>query len=222
MSGHVRFLVLAAFGVMLVRVALSDLLYDYVGASSRPYVLVAGAVLATMGTVLWLVPVGSAPAAPASGWLVLAPIVALMLVPPPSEGALVGHHRHGAPPRGAAIVSELHGPDPVSLSVAAFVQRAVWAPRSLRGHVVRLVGFVADTRARTVVLARLSITCCAADAQQDDVDVRVGVGFAPDYARGEWLSVLGRYAGPSATDRFVPMLAAAEVASVATPPDPYD
>lgn len=215
---------LAMFGAVLVRLAASDRLLFYVKPSSRPHVVAAGAVLLVVGSIHWLC---AAPnhgrSMPRSGWLVLLPVLAIAMVAPPPQGVLVGSPRGGPPGRPGGVVEMLHGPEPVAMQLSELVVRAAWAPATLRGHVLRVLGFVASRHADALTLARLSITCCAADAQRDDIEVRLGDGVrAPPVPAGSWLEITGRFAGVSRRNEFIPVLVATGISAAAAPANPYD
>ena len=218
MSSRPGFLLLLTFGALLVRVAAGDRLVAYVRPANRPYVLAAGAVVAVLGVILWLAPRRPVHRPSRLDCLLLVPIIALVFVAPPSQGALVGHRREGAPARSAGIAEALRGPDPITLRLAEVVQRASWAPGSLRGHRLRVTGFVSSRQPGVIILGRLSITCCAADAQEDDIEVR---GTDGRYPRRQWLTVTGRFAGLAPGRRFVPVLMATSVAATDAPANPY-
>lgn len=214
---------LAVFGLVLLRIAASDRLLLYVRPATRPYVLATGVAVALAGAAAWLTATEPRLRSPRVAVLLVAPVLAVVLVPPPSDGALVGTPRAGPPTRPDAALAPLRGPDPVAMDVAVLVQRAVWAPHSLVGHRLRVLGFVTAQRTGGLTIARLSITCCAADAQQDDVEVRVpaGAGTSP-VPSDRWISVIGRFVGMSARNRFLPLLIASKLDAVAAPADPYD
>ena len=215
---------LGMFGVVLLRLGTTDRLTAFVRPASRPYVVAAGVVLVVIGGAAWLSTPHRGTRAPTSriGWLALAPVLALALVTPPPQGAVIGIRRSAAPPRAPGVVDTLRGPEPITLRLSELVARAVWGPRTLRGHRLRVIGFVRPTSASAgFTLARLSITCCAADAQEDDVEVRMASRSPPPPAGG-WVVVVGWFAGVSTSDRFVPEVLAASVSTVRAPANPYD
>jgi uncharacterized repeat protein (TIGR03943 family) len=153
----------------------------------------------------------------------LAPVLVIALVAPPALGAdAVGR----AGPRNAAVQdSDVFAPlpagGPAELSVAEFVQRAVWdATGSLDGRDVVLTGFVVRRGAATE-LARLTIACCAADARPNRVRL---VGDVGDHAADTWLQVRGVLQADSATaaNGHVPALTVTSARMIPPPPDPYE
>jgi uncharacterized repeat protein (TIGR03943 family) len=221
MTGY-RPIVVLTFAAALMRVATSNRLLLYVRPTSRPYIVLAGLVLALIGAIgvvapqQWLRDTRRSRA----GWFVVAPIVTLVLVSPPQGGVAAPGHRPAPPPQPHTSLA-LPGPDPTSITVASVVQRAAWAPTSMKGHLLRILGFVASRNAGGFVLARLSITCCAADAQEDDLVVRLPATTAPPET-GRWVTVTGRFAEMSSSDQFEPVVDATQVEFAAAPADPYD
>jgi uncharacterized repeat protein (TIGR03943 family) len=156
------------------------------------------------------------------GWLLLAPIAALLLVAPPTLGSYgVGRGaavdvRSGV--RGFDPVDSRRGPVPMSL--LEFSQRAFdRGGESLEGAAVELTGFVAadDAHGEGFRLARYQIACCAADAAP--VIVRVVGIHGAEPSRDQWVTVTGSLA---AGDTDVPALVATSVAEIAAPDDPYE
>ncbi len=154
------------------------------------------------------------------GWLLLAPIAALLLVAPPTLGSY-GVDRSAAVDvrAGAPVFRPLRrGGGPVEMTLLEYGQRAFdHDGASFNGSAVRLTGFVADTEDGGFRLARYQIACCAADANAAVVRV-VGTGGALP-VRDEWVTVLGRfrYGGEE-----TPELAAMRVDQIETPEDPYE
>jgi uncharacterized repeat protein (TIGR03943 family) len=218
-------LLLALYGLALLRIGTSDRLLFYVRPATRSYVLAAGATLAVVGGAHWLRVGTSRPhdSASPTGWLVLAPVLALSLVPPPTDGAVTGVSRTAPPKRSASVLKPLPQGELVGLHLAEVVQRAAWGPSTLRGRRLRVIGFVAHLGERRYAVARLSITCCAADAQQDEIDVRLAPGRQPPPVHpDQWVAVTGRFVGMSAGESFVPVLVATSIAGVPAPANPYD
>ena len=68
-------------------------------------------------------------------------------------------------------------------------------------------------------MARLVITCCAADARPVIVSVRTQ---GPTPSRDAWVTVTGEYGGMSPSDYTVPVLRALNVTPTRQPDNPYD
>jgi uncharacterized repeat protein (TIGR03943 family) len=131
------------------------------------------------------------------GWLLLVPIaVALVVVPPPLGADQAGRYgtelaRHA--PGGFGPLAE---GEPVRLTLVEYAARAVAdRGRSLAGRRVSLEGFVIAGTDGRPYLARLVVSCCAADARPVKVGLVGGVpaGLSP----GDWIQVEGGY-----TDRL--------------------
>jgi uncharacterized repeat protein (TIGR03943 family) len=217
---------LVLLGGALLRIAADDTYLRYVRPPHRWLLLAAGAVIVVLA-IVGLVRDRTGPPAHEHGghspWLLLVPVLVIALVTPPALGAdSVG--RAGA--RNAAVQdSDVFGPlppgDPAELSVAEFVQRAVWdTTGALAGREVQLTGFVVRRGAATE-LARLTIACCAADARPNRVRL---VGDVNDPEPDTWLQVQGVLQEGSATEAtgHVPALTVTSARTIPPPPDPYE
>jgi uncharacterized repeat protein (TIGR03943 family) len=212
---------LVLLGGALLRIAADDTYLRYVRPSHRWLLLAAGTVIVALA-IVGLLRDRAGPPAHEHGhtsWLLLAPVLVIALVAPPALGA-DAVTRTGA---GNAVVreSDVFGPLPSELSVAEFVQRAIWdTGGSLDGREVALTGFVVR-RTSGVELARLTIACCAADARPNRVRL---VGDVGDHAADTWLQVRGILQAGSATaaNGHVPALTVTSVRTVPPPPDPYE
>ena len=100
-----------------------------------------------------------------------------------------------------------------------FTTRVLWdAGRTVTGQDVQLTGFVLKQRTDGFVLARLVITCCAADARPVEVYIRTVQRPPPE----EWVTVTGSYAGTDPVDTTFPLVTATAIVGVAQPKNPYD
>jgi uncharacterized repeat protein (TIGR03943 family) len=154
------------------------------------------------------------------GWLLLAPIAALLLVAPPTLGAY-GVNRAGTihVKPGKAFFKPLHRKDaPVQMTLLEYVERSLeHRGRSFHGVPVKLTGFVAGGEAGGFRLARYQIACCAADATP--VDLRVVGTSGPPPSDDAWVTVTGTFQ-PGGGE--LPRLAATSVVEIPAPVDPYE
>ena len=223
MTGRVQAAVLMVLGAVLVRLACSSELASYVRPGTRPLVLAAGAVLGLVGA-LTARPgpasrAGSQAPATRAAWLLLAPVLSIAIVAPPALGVLTASRPPVAPPRPSSGFTALPGSGTVTIRLSDIVLRTVWhAGSTLQGRTLRVIGFVARTTGHGFVLARLVITCCAADARPYDIDITELPRPPPP---GQWVAVTGRYLGASAAGAVVPAMRAAEVAPISQPAVPY-
>jgi uncharacterized repeat protein (TIGR03943 family) len=156
-----------------------------------------------------------------AAWLIVAPVVAVLVVAPPALGAFSAARTPPTVTKPPDIhFPALSGPDPVPLPLIDLATRAIWDDgRTLTGRQLRLTGFVVHGDQGGFLLARLVITCCAADARPIDIEVHTASSFP---AAGGWVSVIGRYAGLSPTDTTLPVVRADVVTAVKQPSNPYD
>ena len=154
------------------------------------------------------------------GWLLLAPIAALLLVAPPSLGSY-GVGRNNAVDIRAGVTGFDRLPlnsEPVPMSLLEFGQRAFDRDGvSITGVPIVLTGFVADADSDGFLLARYQIACCAADAAPVVVQVVDVEGEQP--LRDQWVMVTG-VVRSGAVD--IPELSAATVLPITPPDDPYE
>jgi uncharacterized repeat protein (TIGR03943 family) len=217
---------LALVGAVVLRLTLSGAYLRYVQNGMRPWLLIAGVALVALGAITVLRSVlrrggDDEHEQPREGWLLLAPIAALLLVAPPALGS------YGVDRTAPVSVRSVGGGfkalppsnDPVSMSLLEYGQRAFDGDgRSVRDATVSLTGFVAGGAEQSSFrLARYQIACCAADAAAMIVKV-VGIsGAAP--ARDQWVTVTGRF--HHATGE-TPELTALTVQPITAPEDPYE
>lgn len=159
---------------------------------------------------------------PRIAWLLTAPALALLLFPPPALGSYsAGREEARVAAQGTGTFPELPAGDPVDLTLGAFASRAEWdTGASMKNRTVRLTGFVTRDDDGTWYIARLLVTCCAADAQALKVEIRDADAPAAD----AWVTVTGTWhpTGKPGSDAARPVLDAASVKRVPAPSDPYE
>lgn len=216
-------------GAVLLRLTVTGTYRRYVRVEMGPWLAIAGIVVVVLGLVTLVAVLrrdrvpdahGHEPGGDRAGWLLLAPIAALLLVAPPTLGSYgVGRAAAVDIRAGAPVFRRLpaDGP-PVTMTLLEFGQRAFErSGESFNGASLRLTGFVAGREVDGFRLARYQIACCAADAVPVVIRV-IGVhGGLP--ALDRWVTVTGRF---ESVDGDVPVLAAVTVADVAPPEEPYE
>jgi uncharacterized repeat protein (TIGR03943 family) len=217
---------LALVGAVVLRLTLSGAYLRYVQNGMRPWLLIAGAALVVLGAITVLRSLlgrggDHEHEQPREGWLLLAPIAALLLVAPPALGSYGVDRASPVNVRSVGGGFKVLPPstDPVSMSLLEYGQRAFDGDgRSVRDATVSLTGFVAAGADQTSFrLARYQIACCAADAAAMIVKV-VGIsGAAP--SRDQWVTVTGRF-HPAGGE--TPELTALTVRPITAPEDPYE
>ncbi|MBW0102216.1 TIGR03943 family protein [Pseudonocardia sp. KRD291] len=162
-------------------------------------------------------------------WLLLLPVLVIALVAPPALGADAVNRTSGGTVRSGDLYPPLPG-GTLALGLGDVVDRAVWDDsRSVAGREVVVTGFLARHRG-DVVLARMRISCCAADARPSMLRLR---GTAPEGPLpdgplpdgGErWLQVRGTVVPGTGNvaDRYVPDLTISALTPVPAPSDPYE
>ena len=236
MRREVESVVLLLAGGALLRSGLDGSYTRYVRAGMLPFLLATGLVLATVALLELAQTLRPTDAAQqlaghdhgsTVGWLLAAPVLALLLLAPPPMGSEAAG-RSGTALGSAATTSDyppLPDGDPVRLTVLDFASRAVFdAADSLGQRRVTLTGFVVADRSGTRYLARMVISCCAADARP----IKVGLlGNLPRNLPADgWIEVTGRRSDRIARDPInresIPFLQVDTVSTVPAPAHPYE
>ncbi len=216
-------------GAAVLHAGWTDLHLRYVKAGLRPLLLLSGAVLiATAAATVWYERRHASPAdhhpEPRVSWLLALPLLALILVAPPALGSYSAIHT------GTALQKPFGFPDlpargPLRLGVGDYAARAVYDDgRHLRDRPLTLTGFVALDRDGAPYLVRMTLNCCAADAQPVKIAL---TGEIPPVLRPDgWLEVTGTYSPRRTKDPVndgpVPYLEVTAARPVPPPADPYD
>jgi uncharacterized repeat protein (TIGR03943 family) len=219
-------------GAAMLRLSFTHTYERYIRVGMGPLLTLAGVALILLGLLTLWRALRQANEPPAHdhdnhdhdrvgvGWLLLAPIAALLLVAPPTLGSY-GVDRASAVDisTGAPVFGAIRPrAEPLPMSLLEFAQRAFdHNGASFNRAEVELTGFVAGVEADGFRLARYQIACCAADATA--VVVRVVGAPRPLPTRDEWVTVNGRFKNGS---QETPELAATRVVHIATPEDPYE
>jgi uncharacterized repeat protein (TIGR03943 family) len=233
--------VMLLFGGAVLRASVTDMYLRYVKEVLQPFLIIASVVLIVAGVMtLWYDWRGSRVGAtdghdhgpgahrePRVGWLLVLPVLGLLLVAPPALGS------YTASTAGTSLsddqrVSDFPAlPDVplVELTVLDYAARAVWDDgRSLADRRVQLTGFVLAGPDGQPHLARLVLSCCAADARP----VKVGLeGAIPtDLDNDTWVRVIGSYADRTGVDPIneatIPYLRVESWRVVEPPSRPYE
>jgi uncharacterized repeat protein (TIGR03943 family) len=235
----VQSVLLLLIGGALAKIAWTGTYVRYVKPGLHWYLLAAGAVLVAVGAanlarLLWTT--DSAGAGNRDGhehahrglepsWLLIAPALALLLVAPPALGSYAA--ARGGTALSAPASSDfppLPDGDPARLSMLDYASRAVFDDgRTLGQRRITLSGFVM-TAGDKRYLARMVITCCAADARP------VKVGLTGDVPTGTasdtWLEATGTYTPQRDTDPVdnepIPYLTVTASRPIPAPKQPYE
>jgi uncharacterized repeat protein (TIGR03943 family) len=163
---------------------------------------------------------------PRVGWLLLVPALALLMFAPPAIGSFQADRS------GTALGSQadsdfppLPSGDPVRISLLDYAGRAVFDHgQSLTGRTVTLSGFIMAGPHGQPYLARMVVTCCAADARP----VKVGLtGSVPDgLKQDQWVEVVGSYLNRADEDTVnggqIPYLQVNSLRNIAAPQLQYE
>ncbi|MGV9886808.1 TIGR03943 family putative permease subunit [Streptomyces sp. NPDC003395] len=236
MNRQAQAVVMFLVGAVTLHAGFTDLYLRYVKAGLRPLLLAAGAVLvAGAAAVVWYevksrsgrgrcADAAHGHREPRVAWLLLIPLLALILVAPPALGSFSAM-RAGTALQQPYGYPKLPASDPVRISLVDYAGRAVYDHgRSLGKRKVQITGFVALDSQGAPYLVRMSLNCCAADAQP--VKLALTGDIPPVLQPDTWLRVTGTYTPKQTRDpvnhRPIPYVRVTEAVPVPAPRDPYD
>ncbi|MEO6085487.1 MAG: TIGR03943 family protein [Umezawaea sp.] len=226
-------ILLILLGGALLKLSFTDMYLRYVKAGLQPLLIAAGATMILLACLAIVRDLRGAKEvhddhehkSSRSPWMLLLPVLAVFLISPPALGAdTVNRSDRNAAQEAKSTNGFAALPEGavIPLSLGEFVTRTAWDDSgSLDNRVVKLTGFVVRKNDSTYV-ARLAISCCAADASP--IKVRMtGTGFDA-MPTDQWVEVTGKVVPKSATKEtaYVPTFTVAEIAPIATPVDTYE
>jgi uncharacterized repeat protein (TIGR03943 family) len=200
-------IVMLLLGGSLLKVTLTDVFLRYVKAGLKPYLIVAGVLLIAAAVMtIWyeLRPSGHTHDGdddghghghhePKIGWLLILPVLGLLLVTPPALGAYsAGQAGSVALRSGDSDYPPLPPGDPAQIGLLDYASRAVFdGGKSLNGRTLEMSGFLTKGGDGHPMLARIVLTCCAADGRP----IKIGLGgpVTVDAAANSWVQVIGVY-----------------------------
>jgi uncharacterized repeat protein (TIGR03943 family) len=229
-------ILLVLLGGALLKISFSGLYLRYVKPGLLPLLIAGGAVM--IGLALFAIIRDVRRGKPAdddhgddhqhshssrSTWLLLLPVLAVFLISPPALGGdVVGSAVDtNQTQRSRNLLGELPSADVIPLSMTEFITRTAWDESgTLDGRKVKLTGFL--TRAEGVTyVARIAISCCAADARPLKVKL---TGDVPALPNEQWVELTGKVVPKSANEKnsWVPNFTVESFTSVAEPVEPYE
>ena len=212
-------------GGAIVRASVTDLFLRYVKAGLRPFLIAAGLLLVAAAVMtLWQAlrargthddhaddghhddghaddGHGHAHHEPRVGWLLILPALALLLVTPPALGSFAAGKAGSvtAAPASGSDYPPLPKGDPAQVGLLDYASRSLFDDgKSLTGRNLQMSGFITPGPGGQPMLARIVLTCCAADGRP----IKVGMtGKLPlDVPADTWVQVTGVYTAKRAKD----------------------
>jgi uncharacterized repeat protein (TIGR03943 family) len=211
--------VMLLFGGAILRASVTDLYLRYVKEGLRPFLIAAGLLLvAAAAMTIWYSwragdedehghghghedDDGHGHHEPRVGWLLILPVLGLLLVAPPALGSFSAGQAGSVSARDVADSDypPLPAGDPAPITLLDYASRALFdGGKSLAGRDLRLTGFVTPAADGSPMLARIVLTCCAADGRP----IKVGlIGQVPmEVPADTWVEVVGAYTPQTAKD----------------------
>jgi uncharacterized repeat protein (TIGR03943 family) len=236
-------ILLVLLGGALLKLALTGTYLRYVKESLQPWLVVTGGVMVVLAVVSIVRDIRAGQAQPdgdehggvehdghehgtsRSPWMLLLPVFAVFLISPPALGAdTVNRSDRNAAQEAKASsgFAPLPSDEVVPLTIGEFVTRTAWDDSgSLDDRTVKLTGFVVRKDA-DVFIARLTISCCAADASP--VKAKMVAQDFSTLPTDQWVEATGRVVPGSATKEsaFVPTFTVSQVVPITAPEDTYE
>ncbi|MGI5521385.1 TIGR03943 family putative permease subunit [Micromonospora sp. CA-259024] len=239
--------VMIFFAGAVLRASVTDLHLRYVKEELRPFLIAASLLLIAAAVMtLWyeLRPYAVRPGdqtdaddpvaenhehahhEPRVAWLLILPALGLLLVAPPALGS------YAAGQAGTALTAQesddyppLPAGDPARTSVFDYAARALFDKgRSIGNRRVELTGFITPGPGGEPLLARMIMSCCAADGRP----IKLGMTGNPPtgLASDTWIQVTGRYTDrvtrDPVNDEEIPYIDVESWRPVTAPKNPYD
>jgi uncharacterized repeat protein (TIGR03943 family) len=222
-------ILLLLVGGALMKITLDGTYLRYVKPAVKPWVLAAGlvmiglAVIAIARDITAHRPADDHQHAAHRTWLLTLPVLAIVLIAPPALGAdTVLRANNSTVPAMVATFPPLPHTAVIPLAMTDFITRSVWdASNSLDHRTVALIGFVVHEN-ETNYLARLVITCCAADATP--MKVALTGHQADQLPNDQWIRATGTLRPHSATtaNGYTPTITVTSLTTIDPPADPYE
>jgi uncharacterized repeat protein (TIGR03943 family) len=243
--------IMLLFGGAILRASITDLYLRYVKEGLRPLLIVAGALLVAAAVMTLWYDLRSTRSAekdgahagehadehddghghahhePRVGWLLILPVLGLLLVAPPALGS------YAAGQAGTILTAQNSGSDypplpagdPAPITLLDYASRAVFdSGKSLTGRNLLLTGFVTPGPDGQPMLARIVLTCCAADGRP----IKVGLtgGTPVSVPADTWVKVIGVYTNRTEKDSVnkaaVPYLEVSSWQEITAPKQQYE
>jgi uncharacterized repeat protein (TIGR03943 family) len=224
--------ILLLLGGGLLRLAITGDHLAYVKPSALWLIVPAGLALVAVAAVtvveIWRERAAPGPhghGEPAIAWLLLAPVVGMLLVAPGALGSYDAERSGTAvgSEEGRSSYPELPDEDPAPLTLLDYAARAVFDEgRTLEGRRVELSGFILYDGGEPQ-LARMVVSCCAADARPVKIGLEGDLPVEPEPDR--WVEVVGTYSPRQGRDavngELIPYLEVESITEIAPPENEY-
>ncbi|GAB7047771.1 TIGR03943 family putative permease subunit [Catenuloplanes indicus] len=216
MNRQAQAVIMLLFGGAILKASIGDLYLRYVKEMLQPFLIASALLLIAAGVMTLWYDLRKPEVAhdheeddghghkhhePRVGWLLILPVLGLLLVAPPALGA------YAAGQSGSALAGQqaesdypaLPEGDPVKVTMLDYASRAVFDEgKSLTDRRLLLTGFVTQGPDGQPMLARMILSCCAADGRP----IKVGLsGNVPAAVPSDtWIEVTGSYTAQTAKD----------------------
>ncbi|MEV6347528.1 TIGR03943 family protein [Actinoplanes sp. NPDC051851] len=217
--------IMLLLGATVIKATVTDTYLRYVKAGLGPYLLAAGILLAAAALATFWYEIRTARNREAAqahdhddhghdhehddghghghgetrvGWLLLLPALAMLMISPPALGSYSANQAGSVGLSAASDYPPLPDGDPVEVTLLDYASRALFdSGKSLTGRNLKLTGFITPGPDGSMMLARIVLTCCAADGRP----IKVGLtGVSMDAPADAWVQIEGVYSTQVGTD----------------------
>ena len=227
---------LLLIGGTLLKISITGTYVRYVKPGQLPLLVIAGIALVaiaavTLTQVLRTSPSPASPdhvhthGEPRVAWLLLLPALALLFAPPALGSFQASRNGTALSSQANSDFPPLPEGDPLRISLLDYAGRAIFDKgRSLQNRHLTLSGFVVNGPSGETYLARMIVTCCAADARP------VKVGLVGDLPRSlkpdQWIEVQGMYVDRADKDsvnaEMIPYVQVSNTKDITAPKEQYE
>jgi uncharacterized repeat protein (TIGR03943 family) len=238
--------IMLLFGGAVLRATFTDQYLRYVKEGLKPFLIIAGGLLVAAAVMtLWYDLRQARPSGtededagngdghghahhePRVGWLLILPALGLLLAAPPALGS------YAAGQAGTVLTAQssdsdyppLPAGDPAPVSLLDYASRALFdSGKSLTGRNLALTGFVIPGPDGQPMLARMVLTCCAADGRP--IKVALTGGTPVSVPADTWVTIVGVYSDRTEKDSVnkaaVPYVEVRSWQEITAPKQPYE
>lgn len=246
MNRQAQAVIMLLFGGAVLRATFTDQYLRYVKEGLKPFLIIAGGLLVAAAVMtLWYDLRQARPSGtededagngdghghahhePRVGWLLILPALGLLLAAPPALGS------YAAGQAGTVLTAQssdsdyppLPAGDPAPVSLLDYASRALFdSGKSLTGRNLALTGFVIPGPDGQPMLARMVLTCCAADGRP--IKVALTGGTPVSVPADTWVTIVGVYSDRTEKDSVnkaaVPYVEVRSWQEITAPKQPYE
>jgi uncharacterized repeat protein (TIGR03943 family) len=237
LSNWLDILAMAGWGVLLIKLWLSDQLYLLIHPNYRNLTIITGFLLILFAAILaWQIKRKSFNFLPhqsflprwSSGLLISTAILGLLINPRPFGGDTAFQRGVGDQINAVRSVQSFRAnakSEERSLVEWIRTLNVYPEPDAYQGQKVKVSGFVVhppNLSEQFILVTRFVITCCAADVYPVSLPVKLASGTRTDFPRDRWFEIEGQMITETLDKRRQLTIAASKLTPIPEPKNPYE